>query len=50
MEINKILMEIWLSERFYKDKKGFIRINREIMPDKETLKVLEAARRNIFKV
>jgi len=50
MEINKILMEIWISERFSIDKKGFMRLDRSIMPDKETLKVLNAARSNIFKV
>lgn len=36
---------IWISDRFSLDKKGFMRIDRRILPDAETLKILEKARR-----
>lgn len=37
--------EIWFSDRMSLDKKGFIRRDSRILPDKETLEILERARR-----
>lgn len=37
--------EIWFSPRMILDKKGFIRRDSRILPDKETLEILERARK-----
>jgi hypothetical protein len=38
------MKNIWISDRFSLDKKGFMRLDKRIIPSKETLEILERYR------